>query len=705
MKKFLLLVTLLIGLYTAVDFTYYYSQLPFSFNPSDTITTFTGTTSDNILLDQGSGLEPFEIRGINMGLGIPGVFPSDYAIDKETYLRWFKLIQELGINTLRVYTIHDASFYEAFYEFNVDNPDPLYLLHGVWIDEYTLNSHRTAFDPSLIDVFMEDTKTLVDIIHGRKKIFNFNNIGSQTYTCDISEWTLGYIIGIEWEDTTVIFTDKQLEDISPFEGDYLYTDSDATPFESFLAQVGDSMIAYETSKYHTQRLLAFSNWPTTDPFTYPEIIKLYFRKVAQVDVENILVKPSFKAGQFVSYHVYPYYPDYLAYLGQEDSYFTYLEALSTYHTMPVVISEYGVPSSRGMAQRELNGWRSQGKLSETQQGEALISMYEDIMASGAVGSCLFTWQDEWFKRTWNTMAHTDLNHTPFWSDYQTNEQYFGLLSFDPGETESIVYVDGILDDWDTTSPIYTSNSLNLSLQYDEKFIYLLVEKEDYNPSEDILYLPFDTTPKSGSLAVADSTLQFDRPTDFLLVLKGKEESRLLVQERYDTYHALNGHLIDEISPYFNPPSKDSPIFVPINLLLQTQLAAPLDPNKDPLKQTLAITVDTYETGLLTHGNANPKFEDFNSLADFYINGDFIEIKLPWGLLNFSNPSMMTIHDDYYTHYGVENLSIDTLHVGIGNADEPISLVPVELKKWHHHITYHERLKSSYYILQDYWRTH
>ena len=40
------------------------------------------------------------------------------------------------------------------------------------------------------------------------------------------------------------------------------------------------------------------------------------------------------------------------------------------------------------------------------------------------------------------MANVDLLKTPYWSDYQTNEQFFGLLSFDPGNERSVSYVDG-----------------------------------------------------------------------------------------------------------------------------------------------------------------------------------------------------------------------------------------------------------------------
>ena len=60
----------------------------------------------------------FEVRGIDMGSGIPGEWSTDYAITKETYLHWFQLIQEAGANTLKVYSVQNPSFYKAFYEYN-----------------------------------------------------------------------------------------------------------------------------------------------------------------------------------------------------------------------------------------------------------------------------------------------------------------------------------------------------------------------------------------------------------------------------------------------------------------------------------------------------------------------------------------------------------------------------------------------------------
>ena len=69
------------------------------------------------------------------------------------------------------------------------------------------------------------------------------------------------------------------------------------------------------------------------------------------------------------------------------------------------------------------------------------------------------------------MAYVDLDNTPYWSDYQTNEQYFGLLAFDPGEEESVCYVDGDASEWTQEDVVLETGQGTLSMKYDEKFLY------------------------------------------------------------------------------------------------------------------------------------------------------------------------------------------------------------------------------------------
>ena len=717
MKKFIITCAAVICVAALIILISNKAGLYVDINPSKEVRTFTSVSGKEILVDQGNGMEPFEIRGVNMGVGIPGHFATDYAIDKETYLRWFGMIQEMGANCVRVYTILQPQFYEAVWEYNKENDTPLYFIHGLWVDDYVQFSHMDGYDNDFLGAMLEESRILVDIIHGNKSFSLGEDIGSGSYTKDISPWVIGYILGVEWEDTTVAFTDHMEQDKDSYAGEYMYTSEEASPFEAMLAQTGDKIIGYETGKYKTQRLIAFANWPTTDPLDWGELVNYYFRKFEKVDVEHIKTTDKFLSGQFASYHIYPYYPDYLGFMdimeqeveGKEDftdekgvfnSYKAYLSMINEHHTMPVVISEYGVPSSRGRAQSDRNTGRAQGGMSESEQAEALVTCYQDIMEAGCAGSVVFSWQDEWFKRTWNTMAYTDLTKTPYWSDYQTNEQYFGILSFDPGEEESVCYVDGDTSEWTEEDKVTDENGISLYCKYDEKYVYFYIKKNDFDPQEEILYIPIDTNQKTGSFSWEEKTGGFERAADFLVILSGKDNSRILVQERYEALRAIYSHRVYGKDAYLDPPAKDTDSFVPVRLMLQV----PEDPHEE-LENIRFDTGESFETGNLTYGNGNPESPDFNSLADFMYTGDGAEIRLPWSLLNFYNPSEMMIHDDYYENYGIEGIKISEMYAGAGilvGEDSKISMGTISLEGWGRNPTYHERLKKGYYELQKLW---
>ncbi len=748
MKKFIICVCALIVLGFAGWYAYFVLGFYVDLHPNAPVTTFMKTDEDTIYMERDGEYEPFGIRGVDMGVGIPGEWATDFAIDKATYLRWFGYIQELGANTVRVYTILHDDFYNAFYQYNIAREaageEPLWLIHGVWVDDYSINSHKDMYDEGLLPEIIQDCKTIIDILHGNKFLLGRDGDGSGYYSHDVSQWVLGYIIGVEWENSLVAYTNQNNPHLTSYQGKYMSTTEDAKPFEAALAQIGDKAIEYETVRYKEQRLVAFSNWPTTDPFTYSLVTTRYRYKSAVIDVEHIQPTEAFQSGYFASYHVYPYYPDYLEterkgelyaeaeleevmgenaaatlehrielldapsihdYLTEADyydsqgrlnTYYAYLKALNKFHNIPVVISEYGVTTGRGRAQVDENTHRSQGHVTEQEQGQYLIECYEDIMDAGSAGSCLFSWQDEWFKRTWNTLYAIDLDKTPYWSDYQTNEQYFGLLTFDPGEEESVCYVDGDPSEWTQEDVVLETGGGSLSMKYDEKFIYFYAQ--GFDPQAETIYIPIDTTPKTGTTYCENYGLTFERPVDFVLRIDGEENSRVVVQERYEVLKSTYWSSYYVGDPYLNPPDATGSTFVNINMpmILNGLIPSPTGG---------ASGGEIFETGNLRYGNANPDADDFDSLADYMFTADGVEIRIPWQLLNFSNPSEMMIHDDYYEHYGVENLHIDEMYVGLSwgeGTEDRIPMAAFPLEGWGKTVTYHERLKRSYYILQEYW---
>ena len=63
-------------------------------------------------------------------------------------------------------------------------------------------------------------------------------------------------------------------------------------------------------------------------------------------------------------------------------------------------------------------------------------------------------------------------------------------------------------------------------------------------------------------------------------------------------------------------------------------------------------------------------------------------------------------NDYYSgNYGIRYIDIDKMYVGItaGADDKRCVMSPLDLKPWGNKVTYHERLKESYYIMQKLWK--
>lgn len=288
--------------------------------------------------------------------------------------------------------------------------------------------------------------------------------------------------------------------------------------------------------------------------------------------------------------------------------------------------------------------------------------------------------------------------TPYWSDYQSSKQFFSIMTFDPGDDVSVSYVDGDVSEWNGDDTVTENGGVSVSMKYDEKYLYFMIRKNGLDFENETFYIPIDTTQKTGSNYAEEFDLKFGRAADLLLVIDGADNSRLLVQERYEALRSTYSAEIYKFNTYETGsiPERDSPIFKSIDLILS--------------KNEISVSTDgdllpkTFETGKLTYGNANPESDDFNSLADLCAKGDCIEVKLPWQLLNFGDPSRMMIHDDYYDgNYGVEFIEIDGIYVGVTQGgSERVELDFFELEGWGNDVSFHERLKRSYYDVKGFW---
>ena len=601
--------------------------------------------------------EEIFLNGVNLGAASAGNYPGEFGIDKETYLRWFGYISDMNVQVIRVYVNQMPEFYQALLEFNSRAERPLWLLHGVYANEDLIAECGDAFAEEFRQSFLREIRNAVDMIHGSAEIETLPGNAGGSYTADVSRWVIGWILGIEWDPGFVNGTDAAESGRTAFSGTYVYTEN-ARPFEVFLAEAAETAIARDL-EYGTQRPVALCNWCTTDPLDHPNEPDPDMEDSATVDPEHVRATDAFRAGFFASYHVYPYYPEFLSYdskylQGEDpDPYLQYLTELKAHHTMPVLISEYGIPASRGIAHEYAVTGMSQGHVSERQQAEWLIALNRDIREAGCAGGLIFTWQDEWFKRNWNTMDYELADRRPLWYNAQCPEECFGLLALEPGAVSTAAVIDGDDGEWRGDTPLIENEGISVCVRQDEGYLYLLVRGEDYDFERDVLYLPIGVAPGRGNTRAGE--LRFADGAEYLLRIHGREDSVLTVDASYDAFQFSYSHLHPFFDPLPGQYEQDSGFFNPIYLALNRPLVLPETGTETPFMRA--------ETGWLHYGSVSD-----DSLADFCAGEGFVEIRLPWGLIGFMDPSSRQVMGELFSGTEILPVPTDGVCLGVARAD-------------------------------------
>src|SRR3989475_9440866 len=417
------------------------------------------TAGDDFQVRTAVGWEPLYVKGINLGAALPGKFPSEFPSDETTFASWLRLMAEANANAVRLYTILPPAFYKALKRWNDAHPDQaLWLIHGVWAEAPPDDDYD---DAAWKGEFHDEMHRVVDLLHGRAAIPPRAGHAFGRYTVDVSDHVLGYIIGREWEPFTIHHYNERPAGTGSgsrtrYAGRFLAEDR-GTPADVWMAEQCDYLLQYEWSTYHAQRPIAYTNWPTLDPLHHPTEptleeekqlrrrygfppnprLKEYDNDRESLDAMLVRTTPQNLAGYFASYHAYPYYPDFIgldsAYGAARSAvgpshYFGYLRALKRHHAgRPLLIAEFGVPSSRGTSHLQPEGMHH-GAHDEQAMAALDARLAREIREAGAAGEILFSWLDEWFKHTWVTIdLELPPERTRLWHNVMNAEQNYGLL--------------------------------------------------------------------------------------------------------------------------------------------------------------------------------------------------------------------------------------------------------------------------------------
>ncbi|AUN13882.1 hypothetical protein [Paraclostridium sordellii] len=662
-------------------------------------TYFTKTKGKDIYIAKNDKWEKLEIVGVGLDSTKPGAFPSENLVSEEDYLRWIKDIYDMGANCIKVSNLMGANFYKALDKFNKDKKNPIYLMQGIYFDEKLLKNGKDPQGSKASSAFKDNIKLVIDSVHGNPYNKEKPDI-LQVYKTDISKYVIGYSLGIQFAKHDLIYTEI-MNNKKPYDGKYMYTDKNSSSFESYLAKMGDYAVDYEFSTYKKQSLISFigtSAHHIASSVENPNKKNILSSKDTNeefknfIDVEDIKAKRGLKTGIVASYNIYPSYTELKEYDGNIGKYF---EDINKHYSIPVIIGEIGIPSSRSGG--DFNENIDKGYITEQEQGKALVDIYKAVKKSKLAGCFIFEFQDSWYSSSWNTKDNKILDRSAYWSDAQTYSQSFGLMTFEPGRLKVTPYPDDKLDEWSEKNVISKEKDYSLSMQSDEKYLYFMIKSSDKTSlKKDDIYIDLDTTPKSGSKKSTQYGLQFDNPVDFIIKINDQGNSMVMAQEYYNGFDFYENKSLYEKRPDLIKYTPDMDYFSPIYIETRPKMFIK---SQGETKEKV-----TYETGKLTKGNSNPESKDFNSAADYYMGNDYVEVRIPWALLNFMDPSTKQIADDFYENFKTKPMKINDINVGVTIKENEkvitrIKSTPYKLNGWSVP-KYHERLKKSYYILKE-----
>ncbi len=632
------------------------------------------------------------LKGVNLGAALPGKFPSQFPEDFDLYMDWFKKIGEMNANIVRIYTIFPPVFYEAFANYNLIHSDkPLYLMQGVWA---TVPKNHNYLDEEYSYEFQKEIKDVIDVIHGNNVIEKAKGKANGVYISDVSKYTISYLLGREWEPKGVVFTNKN-NSISSFVGDFVSVPK-GNPMEIWLGKMLDYTLKYETLKYKNQHPVSFVNWLPLDPmFHNSEFIENKKVREFDNDLESIDFRKYYKTnlvktGIYAAYHAYPYYPDFIyldeKYRKSKDNYFSYLKDLKDHcPNMPLIIAEYGVPSSRGNSHFSPFGF-DQGGHNEKEQARINKILTEDIEKADCGGAIIFEWIDEWFKFNWMVMDFEQPQHRrKEWHNMENPEQNFGIMAMENRKN----YVKRI----NNSENMFSKNNL-LNADADPSYFYLAYKLNNFDFKKNNLYIAIDTYDKEkGDHLIPIFKKHSDTGIEFFLKFVSPDSAQILVDDQYSVFSDIYHDYI----PIYSSKKNNNGRFVPQELIANRMRESLLGKKYHQI---------LYNRSKLVFGKISE-----NSNSDWYFDKEnkILNMRIPWHLLNVSDPSSLQVLDDKQGTAEIETTTIKKFKIFsfvTGKNNKIVYTIPKNGKNfsyvWKGWETpkYETRLKKQYWVLKN-----
>ena len=645
-----------------------------------------------------NGWRPLYVKGVNLGSALPGHFPGEFPVDSTVYTAWIEEIAGMNANAVRLYTLHPPDFYRALSAWNGAHSErALWLIQGVWAER----PPRDDFDdPHWLAALTDEAHEVVDALHGAAQLIARPGHASGHYDADVSRWTLAWVLGGEWEPDAIGTYDAAHPGRHFYSGRYLMM-PDGSAMDGWLAQRCDELLGYEAGNHAMLHPIAYTSWPALDPLQHPtesdaaeeaewrarvQRPQIGGRRGDEADVVSLdpsLVRVTAEnpAGWFVCYHAYPYDPDFIShdsgYAGARSpegpsSYFGYLSDLRRHHAgLPLLVGEYGVPSSRGNAHFQAQGW-NHGGLDEAAQAQIDARLTRDIRAGGCAGGVLFEWADEWSMRN-RTVRDLELpaERTRMWHNAMDPDQHFGVLAMDAGAADAAPEPGGDPRRWRSLPVLERARPadpaagqpLELGIGCDAAYVYLAIAlarggEAAFDWDSVGVCVALDTRRVDlGQRALTGGLARGDVGFEFLADFRNPSAAELYVTPDANPYagRAALDHG-DDRGQFYRAPAvsiaRDDGVFDSLLVIVNRARFT---------RNGQFVPALVFDRGALRYGSLAS-----SSLSDWSYDpaAGLLEVRLPWALLGVTDPSSRSVLDLDHRGEGFAATAGDGFRIGV-----------------------------------------
>lgn len=379
-----------------------------------------------------------------------------------------------------------------------------------------------------------------------------------------------------------------------------------------------------------------------------------------------------------------------------NSYLGYLKDLRAhYYPKPLVIAEVGVPSSWGNAHYAHSGMNHGGQ-DEVQQGKDDARLFRNTYDAQTAGAILFAWIDEWWKRTWivDELA-MPRDRYRLWHNVTSPEQNFGLLGF---ETDP--------PDFDAFPPTKgTGRVQEVRLAADAEYFHVELRLATPLADGERLVVGYDTYADDRGESVLPDRKRTTQRSEHALDVELPSKADLLVSEAYDQLSVWfeAQHARHRPGPYHLAPGRAYRSLptdgAPWNLVRWQNNEE--HGSDDGVWEFPATFQDIGHLRVLRQGEPDGHAWAVDARRP---DPTRLHIRVPWTLLNVTDPSARRVIDDDPTTPARETVVSDGFRVAISLGAELVETPRFAWSTWEVVPRWRERRKASYAIFAEALRT-